>query len=49
MFFARDGQSFSHNVRTVVVTPEGRIQRIFIGNEWTADEFVAEMRKAALK
>jgi len=47
MFFARDGDSFSHNVRTVVVNAQGRIQRILIGNNWEVAEFVAEMVKAA--
>lgn len=47
MIVARDGEGFSHNVRTVVVGADGRIRRIFIGNEWTVDEFVAEMVKAA--
>jgi protein SCO1 len=47
MFFARDGEGFSHNVRTAVIDAEGRIQRIFVGNEWTVDEFVAAMVKAA--
>ncbi len=47
MFFARDGEGFSHNVRTVVVDADGRIRRIFVGTEWTTEEFVAEMVKAA--
>jgi protein SCO1/2 len=47
LMFARDGEGFSHNVRTVVVNAAGRIQRIFVGNEWTVDEFVAEMVRAA--
>mgnify|MGYP003870291731 CR=1 FL=1 len=47
MFFARDGEGFSHNVRTVVVGSDGRIRRIFVGTEWTTEEFVAEMVKAA--
>ena len=47
MFFARDGDGFSHNVRTVVVNAAGRIQRIFVGNEWKVEDFVAEMVKAA--
>jgi protein SCO1/2 len=47
LFFARDGEGFSHNVRTVVVDAAGRIQRIFVGNEWKVEEFVAEMLKAA--
>lgn len=49
MFFARDGEGFSHNVRTVVVDADGHIRRIFVGTEWTTDEFVAEMVKAAAR
>ncbi len=47
MIFARDGEGFSHNVRTVVVGADGRIRKIFVGNEWTTEELVAEMIKAA--
>jgi protein SCO1/2 len=47
MFFSRDGEGFSHNVRTVVVDATGRIQRIYVGNQWTAEELVVEMVKAA--
>ena len=47
MFFARDGEGFSHNIRTVVVGPDGRIRKIFVGNEWTTEEFVTAMREAA--
>ena len=47
MFFARDGDGFSHNLRTVVVGPDGRIRKIFVGNEWTTEEFVAAMLEAA--
>ncbi len=46
-FFARDGEGWSHNVRTVVIDAAGKVQRIFVGNEWTTDEFVAEMERAA--
>ena len=47
MFFARDGEGFSHNVRTVVVGPDGRIRRLFVGNEWTTEEFGTAMVEAA--
>lgn len=47
MFFARDGDGFSHNVRTVVIDAAGRIQRIFVGNEWTVEALVNEMVRAA--
>ncbi len=46
MFFARDGQGFSHNVRTVVVDASGTIQRIIVGNEWKVEDLVSEMVKA---
>jgi protein SCO1/2 len=36
-----------HNLRTVVFDTRGRLQKIFVGNEWTPDEFVEEMVKAA--
>ena len=35
-----------HNLRTAVVDPDGRISQIFIGNFWTADDLVDEVRKA---
>jgi protein SCO1/2 len=38
---------FNHNLRTVVIDAAGRVQKIFIGNEWKSDELVAEMVKAA--
>jgi protein SCO1 len=47
--FARDPGSiqFNHNLRTVVIDAVGRVQKIFIGNEWKSDELVTEMIKAA--
>jgi protein SCO1/2 len=45
-FFTRNG-ILEHNLRTVVIDTNGRISRIFIGNEWDVAEFVAEMKKAA--
>ena len=41
------GGGFNHNLRTVVIDAAGRVQKIFIGNEWKSDELVAEMVKAA--
>ena len=36
-----------HNLRTVVLDARGRLQKVFVGNEWTTEEFVSEMVKAA--
>ena len=36
----------NHNQRTVVVDAQGRVKKIFPGNEWKVEEAVAEMVKA---
>jgi protein SCO1/2 len=41
--FWREGQSVSHNLRTVVVDEKGRIRKIFPGNRWTPQELLATM------
>jgi protein SCO1/2 len=40
-----EGQ-ISHNLRTVVIDPAGRITHIFKGNAWTPQELAAEMHAA---
>ncbi|HEX4265401.1 MAG TPA: SCO family protein [Verrucomicrobiae bacterium] len=37
----------SHNLRTVIIDPSGRVQKIFTGNDWQPDDLVAEIVKAA--
>ncbi len=47
-FFREAGSfNFNHKLRTVVVDAQGRVQQVFVGNEWKVDDFVAEMVKAA--
>ena len=46
MFRKTETGSIDHNVRTVAVDRNGRVQKIFIGNEWKPAELVAEMKKA---
>ena len=47
LMFPRNGTGFDHNLRTVVIDAKGRVKKIFIGNEWKVDDFVAEMVEAA--
>lgn len=49
LMFTRDeaGVNFSHTLRTVVVDAAGRVQKIFIGNEWRAEELAEELLRAA--
>lgn len=45
--FWKDEGALNHNLRTVVIDASGRVQKIFQGNNWTPEEMVAEMVKAA--
>ena len=47
LMVARDGESFSHNLRTVVLDTRGRVHRRFDGNEWTASELAASVVEAS--
>ena len=45
--YAPDGQSVTHNLRTAVLDPRGRLRRLFRGNDWKPEELVAELEAAA--
>lgn len=47
LIVGREGGSFSHNLRTVVVNPEGRVFRQFNGNRWTPEELAEAMVQAS--
>jgi protein SCO1/2 len=36
-----------HGLRTVIVKPDGRVGKIYTGNDWKPDEVVEEIRKSA--
>lgn len=38
----------NHNLRTAVIGPDGKVQKIIGGNDWTTDELLTDL-KAALK
>jgi protein SCO1/2 len=44
--YEQASQSFTHNLRTAVVSPDGRLRRLLRGNDWTPEELVAELRAA---
>ncbi len=43
----KNGGGFDHNLRTVVADSQGRVVKIFIGNQWTGEELADEMVGAA--
>lgn len=42
-----DKDQIIHGLRTVVVSPDGKVAKIFTGNEWKPEEAVTELKKAA--
>jgi protein SCO1/2 len=47
--FGRDGEFYSHNVRTVVINPQGEVSLIITGNTWQVEAMVQSMREAAVE
>jgi protein SCO1/2 len=45
--YKRQGDRIDHNLRTVVIDPQGRLRHIFRGDAWTPQELAAELRAAA--
>lgn len=41
-----DKTQFSHSLRTIVVTPDGKVKKAFSGNEWTTEELLKELQSA---
>jgi protein SCO1/2 len=39
-------QSITHNLRTAIVDPQGRLVKVYSGNEWTVDAVLADLRRA---
>ncbi|HXH70826.1 MAG TPA: SCO family protein [Pyrinomonadaceae bacterium] len=39
-----DKTQFNHSLRTIVITPEGKVQKVFSGNEWTTGDLLKELQ-----
>jgi protein SCO1/2 len=42
-----DLTDIAHNLRTAVIDSEGRLSKIYTGNEWTPEQLLADLRDAA--
>jgi protein SCO1/2 len=47
-FWREDSGMISHNLRTAIIDTSGRLQKMYVGNQWTSGELVEEMVKAAV-
>jgi cytochrome oxidase Cu insertion factor (SCO1/SenC/PrrC family) len=46
LYVDRKALEIDHNMRTVVVDPDGRVRQIFTGNDWQDEELIDEMKRA---
>lgn len=46
-FWKEQGSIINHNLRTIVIDPAGRVQKVFNGNTWQPADLTAELTKAA--
>ena len=42
--YKAEGDQIIHSLRTAVVTPEGRLLKVYRGNEWKPDEVLGDLR-----
>jgi len=47
MRYWRDGDQVIHSLRTAIVGPDGKLVKLYRGNEWKPDELATELRKLA--
>lgn len=45
---SRQGGGFSHNLRTIILDPLGRIHRQFAGNQWSPKQLADSVKEAAM-
>jgi len=44
---SNDPRDITHNLRTAIVGPDGKLMKIYTGNEWTPDEIIADLKPTA--
>ncbi len=40
-------RTITHNLRTAVIGPDGKVVAIYNGSDWTADQMVGDLKRAA--
>jgi len=39
-----DPKNITHNLRTVIIDPDGKLRKTYTGNEWTPDQILADLK-----
>jgi protein SCO1/2 len=42
-----DPLNITHNLRTAIIDPDGRLVKVYTGNEWTPDQILADLKSAS--
>jgi protein SCO1 len=42
-----DPKNITHNLRTVIIDPDGKLKKTYTGNEWTPDQILADLNGAS--
>jgi protein SCO1 len=42
-----DPRDITHNLRTAIVDSEGKLQKVYVGNEWSPDQILADLKPVA--
>jgi len=45
LMYQRDNGQLIHSLRTAVVTPDGKLDKIYRGNEWKPDEALSDLKR----
>jgi protein SCO1/2 len=48
LLYDREGDQIVHSLRTAVIAPDGRLYKIYRGNEWKPEEVVQDLRDLAV-
>ena len=40
----KDPLNISHNLRTAIIDPDGKLVKVYTGNEWTPDQILADLK-----
>jgi protein SCO1/2 len=49
LMYQRDNGQLIHSLRTAVVTPDGKLYKIYRGNEWKPEDVLRDLKDAAAK
>ena len=47
LLYTQQGDQVIHSLRTAVITPDGKLYKLYRGNEWKSDELLRDLRELA--